>query len=145
MTKKSKPFKKVIIITLSFASALVLGYFGINQLFTLSLEEELTKLATELNKRVPMKIDEFMRLDSATTIGETNFIYHYTIIGIEENGISADTIRNHIRPQLIDYVKSSEDLKPFRDNSVTLDYKYYNEKGKLATEISVGPGIYNER
>ena len=89
-----------------------------------------------------MKIDDYIRLDSASTRGKTNFIYHYTLIDIEKSEVNLDTVNKYIRPDIINNVKNSPELKIYRDNKITMDYKYYDRNGDFALEISVTPEIY---
>lgn len=103
------------------------------------------KAALELNKQAPMKIDQFSRLDSASTIGKTNFIYYYTLTEIEKSEVNLDTVNKYIRPNIIENVKNSPELKVYRDNNITMDYKYYDKNGKFATEISVTPELYKNK
>ena len=72
--EKSKKGKAIGIIVGMIAFAL--SYYGVQQLFKKDLESELKSAALELNKQTPMQVDQFSRLDSASTKGKTNFIYH---------------------------------------------------------------------
>ncbi|MDB4534690.1 hypothetical protein N9242_07450 [Vicingaceae bacterium] len=140
---KSKKGKTIgIIVGMIFFA---LAYYGSQQLFIKDLESELKNAALELNKQTPMIVDQFSRLDSASTIGKTNFIYYYTLAEIEKSEVNLDTVNKYIRPNIIENVKNSPDLKFYRDNNITLDYKYYDKNGKFALEISVTPEIYNNK
>lgn len=125
--------------------AFALAAYGAKQLFEKDVEAELKKAAIGLNKNTPMRIDEFTRLDSATAIGKTDFIYHYTLTNIEPVDISLDTINKYFRPSIIENVKRSPDLKVFRDNNVTMGFNYYDSNGKMVTEIAVTPELYNQK
>lgn len=140
---KSKKGKTIgVIVGMIFFA---LAYYGAQQLFKKDLESELKKAALELNKQAPMKIDQFSRLDSASTIGKTNFIYYYTLTEIEKSEVNLDTVNKYIRPNIIENVKNSPELKVYRDNNITMDYKYYDKNGKFATEISVTPELYKNK
>jgi hypothetical protein len=108
------------------------------------LETELKNAALELNKQTPMQIDEYSRLDSASTKGKTNFIYHYTLFDLEKSEVNLDTVNKYIRPSIIENVKNSPELKFYRDNEITMDYKYYDRNGVFVTEINVTPELYKK-
>ena len=137
-TKKGKTVGIIVGIIAS-----VFAYYTAQKLFfKKDLESELKSTALELNKQTPMQIDQFTRLDSASTKGKTNFIYYYTLIDIEKAEVNLDTVNKYIRPNIIENVKNSPELKTFRDNNIIMDYKYYDKNGDFATEISVTPELY---
>lgn len=138
--EKSKKGKAIGIIVGMIAFAL--SYYGVQQLFKKDLESELKSAALELNKQVPMQVDQFSRLDSASTKGQTNIIYHYTLIDLEKSEVNLDTVNKYIRQNLIENIKSSPELKVYRDNNITMDYKYYDKSGVFVTKISVTPELY---
>lgn len=142
MHKEEKSKKRKITGTIVGMIVFALTYYGVQQLFKKDLESELKSATLELNKQTPIKIDQYSRLDSASTIGKTNFIYYYTLIDIEKAEVNLDTVNKYIRPNIIQNVKSSPELKIFRDNNITMDYKYYDKNGEFAIEISVTPQLY---
>ena len=142
MDKENKSNKGKTIGTIVGIIFFALAYYGTQQLLKKDLESELKSAALELNKQTPMKIDQYTRLDSASTIGKTNFIYYYTLIEIEKTEVNTDTVNKYIRPNIIENIKNSPELKIYRDNNITMDYKYYDKNGKFAAEISVTPELY---
>lgn len=139
MTNKKQSKKGTIIVAII---VFLITLYASKSLFKNNLESELKNAAMELNKQTPIKIDQFTRLDSVTTIGETNFMYYYTLTEIKKSEINLDTINKYIRPTIIENVKKNPDLKTYRDNHITLDYKYYDKNGIYTTEISVTPELY---
>jgi hypothetical protein len=139
---KSKKGKTIVIVVGMIAFAL--SYFGVQQLLKKDLETELKNAALELNKQTPMQIDIYTRLDSASTIGKTNFIYHYTLFDLEKSEVNLDTVNKYIRPSIIDNVKNSPELKVYRNNKIIMDYKYYDKNGVFVTEINVTPELYQK-
>ncbi len=144
MNKENKSKKGKTIGIVVGMLAFVLSYLGVQQLFKKDLETELKNAALELNKQTPMQIDEYSRLDSASTKGKTNFIYHYTLFDLEKSEVNLDTVNKYIRPSIIENVKNSPELKFYRDNEITMDYKYYDRNGVFVTEINVTPELYKK-
>lgn len=119
-----------------------LSFYAAQQLFKPDLEAELKEIAMELNKQTPMQIDPYVRLDSAASKGKTNFTYYYTLIDMDKTEVNLDTVNKYIRPEIIENVKNSPELKVYRDNSITMDYKYYDRNREFVTEVSVTPELY---
>ena len=145
MNSKEKTNKgKAIGIVVGMA-AFALSYYGVQKLFKKDLESELKNAALELNKEAPIQIDQYTRLDSASTIGKTNFIYYYTLLETEKSEVNLDTVNKYLRPSIAENVKNSPELKVYRNNNIAMDYKYYDKNGNFVTEISITPELYKNR
>ena len=144
MKEQNQSIKKRKIIGIIIGIiAFAISYFGVQQLFFKhNLESELINVAKELNKQTPVQVDQYSRLDSVSAIGKTNFRYHYTLFNLNKTDVNLDTVNKYIRTGLIENVKNNPSLKIYRDNKITLDYKYYDKKGEFVTEISVTPDLY---
>ncbi len=146
MDKKTKNNKKATsagIIAGSIAS--VVSYYGVQQLFfKTDVETVLKKAATELNKQLPMNVDEYSRLDSASAEGESCFNYFYTLVDLEKSEVNLDTVNKYIRTGIIENVKNSTELREFRKNKITMNYNYFDKNGVFVTQIAVTPELYSE-
>ena len=143
MSKEKKSTKEKTIAIMAGMLAFGLSSYGVQQLFKKDLESELKQMAVKFNKKTPMQIDEYTRLDSVGTTGKTNVIYYYTLLEAEKSEVNMDTVNKYIRPGIIENVKNSDDLKTFRDHNIIMDYKYYDKNGLFAMEFSVTPELYN--
>ncbi|PRP66804.1 hypothetical protein [Nonlabens agnitus] len=140
-----KKFNKATIIGIIVGSlAFVVSYFGIQQLFKSDQSIDLQQAVTIVNKKTPFIVDDSTRLDSASAIGNTNFIYHYTLFDIKATEVKLDSVNKYLKPSIISNVSSSPELKGFRDNKVIMDYRYYDSDGMFITEISVTPELYSK-
>lgn len=144
MKKEDKSKKGKVVGIIVGVAAFALSYYGVQQLFKTDLEAELKNAALELNKQTPIKIDGYSKLDSASTKGKTNFIYHYTLFDMEKSEVNFDTVNKYMRPSIIENVKTIPELKFYRDNKITMDYKYYDKNGVFVTKISVTPELYEK-
>ena len=124
--------------------AFFITFYAVKQLFKKDIATELKNVAIEMNKQTPIAIDQYTRLDSASSKGKTNFIYHYTLLDMAKSEVNIDTANKYIRPNIIENVKHSPELQTYRDNNITLDYKYYDKNGAFTMEISVTPELYNK-
>lgn len=142
---EDKPKKKSNIIGITVGIiAFAISFYAVKQLFKKDIATELKNVAIEMNKQTPIAIDQYTRLDSASSKGKTNFIYHYTLLDMEKSEVIIDTANKYIRPNIIENVKNSPELQTYRDNNITLDYKYYDKNGVFTMEISVTPELYNK-
>ncbi|HKJ43571.1 MAG TPA: hypothetical protein VKA27_15855 [Sunxiuqinia sp.] len=146
MTKETKPNKKAKMVgSIVGAIAFGISYYGVQQLFFKpNVEKELKTAATKVNEKCPIQVDQYSRLDSASSTGKTNFTYYYTLFDLTKAEVNLDTVNKYIRPNIIENVKSSPQLKIYRDNKITMDYKYYDKNGLFVTIISVTPNLYSE-
>ena len=142
MGKDEKSKKGTIVGLIVGIIAFALSYYGVQQLFKKDIGSELENIALELNKQLPMRIDEYTRLDSTATKGKSSFIYYYALFDLEKSEVNLDTVNKYIRPRIIEDVKNSPELRYFRDNKVTLEYKYFDKEGVYVMEISVTPELY---
>ncbi len=90
--------------------------------------------AQELNKRLPMKVDDFTRWDRAEALPNTTLRYCYTVSDVEAD---ADSIAKTMTPMLIENYRSSDEMKILRDIRATLVYKYSDEAGREILEITI--------
>lgn len=141
--EQNKPTKKgktigIIVGAIAFA----ISYYAVQQFFKTDIALDLKKVATEINKQGPRQIDQYTRLDSVSSIGKTNFIYYYTLIDMEKSEVNLDTVNKYVRPSIIENIKNSPELKIYRDNNITMDYKYYDKNGDFTMDIAVTPELY---
>ncbi|WP_323028075.1 hypothetical protein [Gelidibacter japonicus] len=144
--EQNKPTKKgkmmgMIVGAIAFA----ISFYVVQQFFKSDLELDLKKVAMEFNKKGPQQIDQFTRLDSVSSIGKTNFVYYYTLIDMEKSEVNLDTVNKYVRPSIIENIKNSPELKIYRDNNITMDYKYYDRNGAFVLDIAVTPELYKSK
>lgn len=139
----SKKKEKAIGVIAGMIAFAVTSY-GVQQLFKKDLASELRSAAQELNKQGPLPVEQFTRLDSASANGKTNFIYYYTLGDLDKSEVSLESVNSYIRPNVIENVKKSPDLKYFRENSAEMDYRYYDRSGAFVIEIAVTSDLYQK-
>lgn len=135
MKVKRKQAFKIIIGIVAFS--IIIVFYGCQQIFEKDLESKLTNFVTDLNKRTPIQIDTYSKLDSASLIeGKANLIFYYTLMEKDEFEVNYDSLNKYIRSIIIKDIKSPE-LKIFRENEITIDYEYYDKNGDFITELLV--------
>lgn len=137
----------IIVGVAAFIVAFSVAYFVSSNLFSSkdsSIVKEMKKAVVEINGIAPMQVDEYTRLDSASVIEENGFAYHYTLFHLTKDEVDLDTVVKYVRPEVIQRVRTNPDMKFFRDNEITVFYKYYDKSGKYVTEIGVTPELYKQ-
>jgi len=101
-----------------------------------NLNSMLMKSASEINVNLPMMIDAETRLDA--TVGMNRIMrYNYTLINYSINEISAQDIQDSLTKKVTNYVCTTDGMKFFVNNNITVTYAYYSKEGKEITTIPV--------
>ena len=90
-------------------------------------------------------VDQYTRLDNALALPENIFQYNYTLVNITQSEINLDTVKKYIEPSIINNVKTSPDLKIYRDNKTTMIYNYRDKNGVFVFKLSVTPDMYEQQ
>jgi hypothetical protein len=118
------------------------GISALSNLKTTAVEKILTATVNELNKQCPVMVDQYTRLDKVEVLPGTVMQYDYTLVTLAKTEVNADTIRKIMEPKIIDNVKTSPQMKPYRDLKATLIYDYRDKNGESLLRISVSPEMY---
>ena len=123
-----------------------LSYFAVQQLFfkPVSFDKAMMQAASEINKTCPIIVDKDTRLDNVVALPENVFQYNYTLVNLDKSEVNIDTVKKYIEPGIINNVRTHPDLKPYRDNKVTMAYNYRDKDGEFVLKISVTPDMYAE-
>ena len=134
--------KKTISIVIGVAFA-ILAFFAVQQFFkSPTLNKELVKLASDMNRTLPMMVDSETRLDNTTAYPNNTFQYSYTLINYDKESIDVIELKRTLEPHIVNQLKSSPQMQWERDNKVTLDYYYKDKNGIHLFTITVKPEQY---
>lgn len=135
-----KKIKSVIVSVIAF----FVSYFGVQYLFfsPINIDKKLIEDANKMNKTCPVRIDQYLMLNNVTTLPNKVIQYNYTIIEAEKSQVNLDTLKKYIGSNAVNYVKTNPDMKPFRDNEVTVNYNYVDKNGTFLYKIVVTPDLY---
>ena len=126
---------------------MVVGFgvmFAIQQFYfkTPSYNKVMMEIASELNKTCPFMVDRETRFDNAIALPENIFQYNYSLVNAEKASVNSDEIRSHLEPNLINFVKTSPQMKIQREYKTTLNYYYKDKNGEYLFLISITPDKY---
>ncbi len=104
-----------------------------------SIDQALVATASQLNKTLPMMVDKETRLDNTMAAPDKTIVYRYTLINMSAADIPKDKLISGVRPQVVTTYKTSDSMKDFRNNGITMQYHYSDKNGVAIAEFSVGP------
>ncbi len=146
--KKSKGIKFYIGLAITIAVFLAAGKYGGVALFdyfiTANYDKIMMKVASEINKSCPMMIDSETQLDNAIALPDNVLQYNYTLVNILKETIDIDMAKAQLEPNIVNFVKTSPDMKFQRDYNTTINYSYKDKAGVHLFVISVTPEKYLE-
>ncbi|MCJ8153649.1 hypothetical protein MKJ01_07710 [Chryseobacterium sp. SSA4.19] len=125
------------------AVCLTLTLFSCNKEKT--IEDELKEAAAGMNKLTPQVMNEGMRLDSVSAQPGKIFKYNYTLTDDAKENFTPEEIeafKKQAKDGALKVVKTSADIKEFRDNDVTMVYSYYDKNGKPTMDFKITPAEY---
>jgi len=140
---KKKDNKKLIGM-ISGAISFIVFYLLFQQLFfkAPSIDIVLMKTASELNVSCPVMVDRETRLDNMIALPANVFQYNYTLISVDKEFVDTIEAKKILEPTITNTIRTSPDLKYFRDNEVTMRYYYKDKDGNYLFAISVTPEQY---
>lgn len=107
-----------------------------------SFQKQLESDAQKISKQLPMEVGNGIRWDKAEALPNKVFQYTYTMENIDASGVDTAAQKKEVTPTLVDAIKQNAQLKPFRDNGVTMVYIYKDKNGKDAYTINITPDMY---
>lgn len=105
-------------------------------------DEKLAEMAVGINKNAPQMGENSMRMDSVTTLPGKKVVYHYTITESDKMGLDYTASAKNMKENMVNNIKSNPKMKGFRNNDVTMIYKYYDQHGKLQVTFDIQTGLY---
>lgn len=113
-----------------------------------TIDDELKEAAVNMNKLTPQILNDGIRLDSVSAEPNKVFKYNYTLTqDVKENVTEEEinTFKKEAKEGAVNAIKTSADMKEFRDNDVTLKYSYYDKNGKPTADFSVTSSEYTKK
>jgi len=105
-------------------------------------DSQLIKVANEINKNCPIMVDQVTRLDNTMAGPGNSIAYNYTLVNHEATELNIESIKEYITPILINMVKTSEEMKSFREIKVSLKYNYRDKSGVFLFSVLINPEDY---
>jgi hypothetical protein len=107
-----------------------------------AFDKQLAAAASEINKTCPMMVDEETRLDNAMAMPGNEIVYNYTLTNTIKEDVDVDKLREILTPHILNVIKTSPDLKVFRDNDTKMSYEYKDKNSMHLLKLSFAADQY---
>jgi len=119
-----------------YAALVLLGFSVSVVVRGATVEEELQKMADEINAHLPQEIDETTRLDRIVAGPGKMYAYHYTIRTQLD-----DEQKQQLREVVAQQALATKEMRPIFNAGVTVWYKYFDSQGRSIVEFPVSGTI----
>lgn len=127
-----------LITAIVIVSAIYVAYKHPFNLFKISdkdLENAIVEQSNEMNKTLPMKVDNVTELVNTTALGK-EFTYYYKVS--DNNNLSQSNLDNSLKSKIVNQAcMPFSDTKKLLDKGVILTYIYNYSSGKYVGKISI--------
>lgn len=139
MSEKNN-YKLVIITVIAVTVGSTVGSHMVNIFLPTGLngDDQLIKVAEEVNKTLPLMIDSQTRLNSTFGLNNT-FTYNYTLVNYTHSELDIDIFKSKMEIQLKNNYCTSEDMKYFLKKETQVNFSYFDKEGKQITKLSYNP------
>lgn len=113
-----------------------------------TVDDDLKEVAANINKTTPQNLADGVRLDSVSAQPGKIFKYNYTLTDDEKESVTPEQIesfKTSAKEGALRVIKTSPDIKEFRDNDVTMVYTYYDKNGKPTADFKIAPAEYKTK
>jgi hypothetical protein len=107
-----------------------------------SIDEQLKMISAQVNKQCPIVIDAETRLDSTATDTDRMIIYYYTLTQQLKANINIEEARQFLTYQIINYIRTKDEMRFMRENDVNFRYKYHDKEFASVLDILVTKSDY---
>ncbi|MDR1055841.1 MAG: hypothetical protein LBL90_08485 [Prevotellaceae bacterium] len=147
--KSSKTYKQIIGTVIGLATG-ALAFIFVNRMLypEAHLEAEgnifykIQKMVNEMNRIVPVQVNETMNFDSIFINRDNTLSYNYTMTKLYKDSVDLINFEQQQMPTLIHNIKTKESLDLIRIGQVTVVYRYYDKNGELFSTITISPDMY---
>ena len=89
-----------------------------------------------------MLVDQATTLKNVVALPDNTLQYNYILVNLTKEEVQLDTVQKYYFPVLLQSVKTSPEMKFFRDNKVTINYYYADKNGVFVKNYRVTPKMY---
>lgn len=137
--KKNIGMRILIGIAILFAITQTLKFFLQDP--KLSINDELVKMANEINKHAPIVLDSLTTFDNVNALKGNIFQYNYTI-KVEKSAIDTIELMKTAKESLLEQLKNNPKASYFKQNNIEIQANYADKNGIQICKIVVLPNEY---
>lgn len=139
--KRSKPALQIIGALVGILVMFSIQHF-VRKSYIPDIDDATMQIASEINKSCPLMVDSETRMDNITALPNHIFMYNYTLINYELGAFDTTEIKKQLEPLILNFVKTSPQMKQIRELKFTLLYHYKDKNGKYLFQITATPQQY---
>lgn len=137
--KKNIGLRILIGIAIFFAITQTLKFFL--QEPKLNTNDELVKMANEINKHAPIIIDSLTTFDNVNALKGNIFQYNYTI-KVEKSALDTTEFIKLVKDSLLEQIKNNPKAYYFKQNNIEIQANYADKNDKQICNIVLRPNEY---
>jgi hypothetical protein len=139
--------QSIVVFTILFAVLLIVYLSNIQKNKESSeskVFKELMDVAGEINKVLPAMADKETRFDNTMALPGRKVVYNYTLINYLKEEIDTVMFINALKKELMNNIKTTPDMEPFRNLNVIMIYRYRDKENNHICNIVVEPQDYQK-
>ena len=105
-------------------------------------KNQVERLASSINFKCPLMVDEDTRMDSVQILPDSTFQYNYTLVNADKDKLDIRGLTNYIGPRLQHDATNSSTMKVHRDHRLRLVFHYRDRNGVVVMKIVLEPEDY---
>jgi hypothetical protein len=141
MEEKKKVNKKLLFNVITFIVAFSLAFFVTKKFMSGNGVNSKIKAEIEAaNKKCPMKVHEFIRMDSIKLMNPKLIHYYYTMLAPKDS-ISDElrSVTTKIQEEAQHKFDTDASMKMIRENNISLNYIYNDINGERVVSFTLKP------
>ena len=107
-----------------------------------TINDDLMKIASEINKHTPITVDSMTRLDNVTALTGNKLQYTYTITKASKENIDTTIVLASTKENMINMIKSNPKTKYFRENKIDIIVNYLDKNGFYVCMLAISHNDY---
>ena len=145
-TKETKPKRrltpqKMASIVIMIISVNV-GTYVTKHFFNKTPEKIIAEMVTEQNKTLPMMVSKDIRMEKVNSFPNGTIQFHASFLNAEKDSINLELLKHDMQESLLKTTKADPRLAVFKENNITIAYKYSDKNKNELFTINITPDMY---
>lgn len=107
-----------------------------------TIDDNLVKIANEINSHAPIIIDNNTQLNNVTALPGRVIVYNYALINTDPSQIDTTYFIRTSKESMINRLSTFPQAKYFRENNIQLQLTFTDDKNRYLCRFSIAPGEY---
>lgn len=107
-----------------------------------SINDDLIKVANEINSHAPIIIDSTTRLDNVNALSGGIFQYNYTLLTMDKEAVDVNLLKTSSKESMIKQMKQNPNLAVLKDNNIDIQLKYRDKNGDDVASVYISANEY---